>query len=251
MKKNVLKKLGSITFAFALLLTCSVIPNNTVQAAGNKAIKVTNIKGSTKSIKAGKYFKLETNYNAGKLKFMSSNKDILRVSSQGTVFAIKKGTAKITISLKKKSKINKVIMVHITKGSKADIISKKDFDVSKFYHGGIEYKGKVYDNYMDYYHAGGDGNYLVSYIAENDDFVSDGDWKTFKTSRGIKIGDSLAKVLKAYDNIAWHYANRGDKSFDTDKHISKSLLDFHNEDDIGLRFYLDQNDKVMAIIVGN
>ncbi len=251
MKKNVLRKLTSITFAFALLLTCVAIPDNTIQAAGNKAIKVTNIKGSTKSIKADQYFKLETNYTAGKLKFVSSNKDILRVSSKGTVFAIKKGTAKITISLKKKSKVNKVITVHIAKGSKADIIGKKDFDVSKFYHGGIKYKGKVYDNYMDYYRAGGDENFLVSYIAENDDFVSDGDWKTFKTNRGIKLGDSLAKVLKAYDNIAWHYDNRGDKSFDTDKHTSKSFIDFADKNDIGLRFYLDQNDKVMAIIVGN
>lgn len=53
MKKNFLKKLTSITFAFALLLTCAAIPNNIVQAAGNKVVKVININGSTKSIKAG------------------------------------------------------------------------------------------------------------------------------------------------------------------------------------------------------
>lgn len=245
MKNISLKKLASLFLALALVLACVAIPTNTVQAATTKAIKVTNIKGSTKSIKAGRYFTLKTNYKASKLNFNSDN-EFIHVTAKGTIVGRGTGTSIVTISLKKNPKIKKTITVKVTKGNAEKYLSKKDFDVSKFIYGGIEYNNKVYSNFIDYYNAGGDECHYVMYDPKDTEV----DYKTFKTNRGIKMGDSLTKVMKTYKDIKGDFSKNDNKRMDTKKHKAKHYLTYWTKDNKTILFYFDQNDKVMCISYG-
>ena len=246
MKNISLKKLASLFLAIALAFTCVAIPTNTVQAAKTKAIKVTNIKGSTKSIKEGKCFKLKTNYAASKLNFKSSNEFVTVVLPTGVVVAKNKGTAKVTISLKKNAKVKKTITVKVTKGKAGKYLSKKDFNVSGFEGGGIEYNNKVYSNFIDYLNAGGKDCHYIMYDPKDTEV----DYKTFKTNRGIKMGDTVSKLMKAYDGFKWTLHQTDDKNMNTKKHTAKYTLTYELKGYKLLMFYLDQNDKVMCISYG-
>ena len=252
MKNISLKKLASLFLALALVFTCVVVPTNTVQAAKTKAIKVTNIKGSTKSLKEGTCFTLKTNYKASKLNFTvaHSERGFIYVTSKGTIVGRGIGTSQVTISLKKNPKIKKTITVNVSNNKKTKYLDKKDFDISGFYDGGFEYKGKIYSNYIDYFNAGGEDCCLVAYIQENEIFTSDGDWKTFKTNRGIKMGDSLTKVMKAYKNTKCEFMKSDNKHMDTKNHKAKHYLAYTTKNSFKILFYFDQNDKVMCISYG-
>ena len=106
----------------------------------------------------------------------------------------------------------------------------------------------VYDNYIDFVDAGGKGTYLVTYMQKGKDFYTDGDWKTFQTNRGIKFGDSLEDVVKAYNNIYWFMKDRSKfTKFNTEDHVCKHAISFSYKPNACIIFYLDQDDKVMAI----
>ena len=98
----------------------------TVKASGKKAVtyktsKITKIKAKTSkvTIKKGKTAKLQTRVYISKklkkgyldpeiLKFTTSNKKIVKVSSKGTIKGLKKGTATITVKLRTTGKTYKV-----------------------------------------------------------------------------------------------------------------------------------------------
>ena len=98
----------------------------TVKASGKKAVtykasKITKIKAKTSkvTIKKGKTAKLQTRVYISKklkkgyldpeiLKFTTSNKKVVKVSSKGTIKGLKKGTATITVKLRTTGKTYKV-----------------------------------------------------------------------------------------------------------------------------------------------
>ena len=98
----------------------------TVKASGKKAVtykasKITKIKAKTNkvTIKKGKTAKLQTRVYISKklkkgyldpeiLKFTTSNKKVVKVSSKGTIKGLKKGTATITVKLRTTGKTYKV-----------------------------------------------------------------------------------------------------------------------------------------------
>ena len=98
----------------------------TVKASGKKAVtykasRITKIKAKTSkvTIKKGKTAKLQTRVYISKklkkgyldpeiLKFTTSNKKVVKVSSKGTIKGLKKGTATITVKLRTTGKTYKV-----------------------------------------------------------------------------------------------------------------------------------------------
>ena len=179
--------------------------------------------------------------------YSSNNKKIATVDEKGVIKGLFPGTAKITIKSSRNPKVKTTFTVNVSNSQTENVvISREDFDISGFYDGGLSLNGRIYDNYMDFVSAGGRGNHYIMYN-ENDSEVN---YKTFKTKRGIKLGDSLEKVVKAYDNVFWYYSESSYKNFNTDDHICKHILGFTNKESISLRFYMDQNDTVMAITIG-
>lgn len=107
------KKLVSFMLALAMVVTAMAVQTVPVQAK-TKAIKVTNVKGNKVTIYQGDNLTLKTNYKASQLKFKTSDKTVATVSSRGAITAVKKGTAKVTVSLKKNAKVKKVVTVKVS-----------------------------------------------------------------------------------------------------------------------------------------
>lgn len=111
------KKLVSFMLALAMVVTAMAVQTVPVQAktkAKVKAVKVTNIKGNKVTIYQGDNLTLKTNYKASQLKFKTSNKKIATVSGKGVITAVKKGKAKVTVSLKKNAKVKKVVNITVS-----------------------------------------------------------------------------------------------------------------------------------------
>ena len=111
------KKLVSFMLALAMVVTAMTVQTVPVQAktkAKVKAVKVTNIKGNKVTIYQGDNLTLKTNYKASQLKFKTSDKKVATVSDKGVITAVKKGTAKVTVSLKKNAKVKKVVNINVS-----------------------------------------------------------------------------------------------------------------------------------------
>ncbi len=102
----------AVLLAFALTFTSVSVPAEAATTSV-KSITVKNLPANTLTLKAGKTFTLKTNVAAGKLKFTTSNKKIVTVTTGGKLKAVKKGKAKITVSLKANAKVKKVITVTV------------------------------------------------------------------------------------------------------------------------------------------
>lgn len=183
-----------------------------------------------------------------KVKYKSSKPDIVSVSSDGVIKALYNGKSKITITSVRNPKVKTVLEIEVKSGEGNVELTYEDFDVSCFEDGGIKYNGKIYDNFLDYWNNEDQKyNYYVTYN-ENDTAA---DYKTFKTNRGIKLGDSLEDVMKAYNNVAWFYMKSNYSGSDTEEHKSthfiKFLMDGGNQ---RINFMLDQNNTVMSITYG-
>ena len=105
--------LVAVILAFALVFSNISIPADAAAASTVKSITVKNLPGSTLTLKAGQTFVISTNAAAGNLKFSTSNKSAVTVSSAGKLKAVKNGKAAITITLKADSKVKKVINVTV------------------------------------------------------------------------------------------------------------------------------------------
>lgn len=180
--------------------------------------------------------------------YKSSKPNIVSVNENGVIKGLDQGTAKITVTSVINPKVKTVIDIDVKSGDGNVELTYEDFDVSYFEDGGIKYNGKIYDNFLDYWNNEDQKyNYYVTYN-END---TDADYKTFKTDRGIKLGDSLEDVMKAYNNVAWFYMKDNYSGGNTEEHkcthCIKFLMDGGNQ---RINFGLDQNDKVMIITYG-
>lgn len=149
------KKLVSFMLALAMVVTAMAVQTVPVQAKA-KAIKVTNVKGNKVTIYQGDNLTLKTNYKASQLKFKTSDKTVATVSSRGAITAVKKGTAKITVAVKRNTKLKKTITVkvvdrYIIRKSDAggNVVTEKYDKKTKKSTYTVEVKGKDVCNNVD------------------------------------------------------------------------------------------------------
>lgn len=121
----------AVILAFALTFTGVSIPANATDTSTVKSITVKNLPSNTLTLKAGKTFTLKTNTTSGNLKFSTSNKKIVTVSSAGKIKAVKKGSANITISLKSNAKIKKVVKVTVGQPATRVKVNKSALTIKK------------------------------------------------------------------------------------------------------------------------
>lgn len=121
----------AVILAFALTFTGVSIPANAAATSTVKSITVKNLPSNTLTLKAGKTFTLRTNTTSGNLKFSTSNKKIVTVSSAGKIKAVKKGSANITISLKSNAKIKKVVKVKVGQPATRVKVNKSALTIKK------------------------------------------------------------------------------------------------------------------------
>ena len=121
----------AVILAFALTFTGVSIPANAAATSTVKSITVKNLPSNTLTLKAGKTFTLKTNTTSGNLKFSTSNKKIVTVSSAGKLNAKKSGRANITISLKSNPKIKKVVKVTVGKPVTRVKVNKSALTIKK------------------------------------------------------------------------------------------------------------------------
>ena len=121
----------AVILAFALTFTGVSIPANAAVTSTVKSITVKNLPSNTLTLKAGKTFTLKTNTTSGNLKFSTSNKKIVTVSSAGKIKAVKKGSANITISLKSNAKIKKVVKVTVGQPATRVKVNKSALTIKK------------------------------------------------------------------------------------------------------------------------
>lgn len=129
MRQFRLKKAVSFLLTAAMMFIILAVPFTSETQAATKAIKVTNVSGSTKILMQGSSFTLKTNYAAGKLTFKSSKPAIVTVNSKGRLRAKAEGTAKITVTLKANKKVKKSLDIKIYEPI---IISQKGMERSVF-----------------------------------------------------------------------------------------------------------------------
>ena len=121
----------AVILAFALTFTGVSIPANAAATSTVKSITVKNLPSNTLTLKARKTFTLKTNTTSGNLKFSTSNKKIVTVSSAGKIKAVKKGSANITISLKSNAKIKKVVKVTVGQPATRVKVNKSALTIKK------------------------------------------------------------------------------------------------------------------------
>ena len=121
----------AVILAFALTFTGVSIPAKAATTTTISSITVKNLPSNTLTLKAGKTFTLRTNTTSGNLKFSTSNKKIVTVSSAGKLNAKKSGRANITISLKSNPKIKKVVKVTVGKPVTRVKVNKSALTIKK------------------------------------------------------------------------------------------------------------------------
>lgn len=113
-----------IVAVLTFVMLCTAVPERQLQAASNsrvKAVKVTNVAGKTLTLEKGKSKQLKVQVvSTGKGKvsqkvlFKSTNRKIVKVSSQGKVVALKEGSAKVAITAKADKKKKFTLKVKVT-----------------------------------------------------------------------------------------------------------------------------------------
>ena len=105
------KKLVSFMLALAMVVTAMAVQTVPVQAATEISFENVNKKSIT--IRAGGVYTFKTNYKASKLNYKTSNKSIVKSLGNGKIKAVKKGTAKVTVSLKNDATVKETVTVHV------------------------------------------------------------------------------------------------------------------------------------------
>ena len=105
------KKLVSFMLALAMVVTAMAVQTVPVQAATE--ISFDNVNKKSITIRAGGVYKFKTNYKASKLNYKTSNKSIVKSLGNGKIKAVKKGTAKVTVSLKNDATEKATVTVHV------------------------------------------------------------------------------------------------------------------------------------------
>ena len=105
------KKLVSFMFALAMVVSAMAVQTVPVQAATE--ISFDNVNKKSISIRAGGVYTFKTNYKASELNYKTSNKAIVKSLGNGKIKAVKKGTAKVTVSLKNDATVKATVTVHV------------------------------------------------------------------------------------------------------------------------------------------
>lgn len=105
------KKLVSFMLALAMVVTAMAVQTVPVQAATE--ISFDNVNKKSITIRAGGVYAFKTNYKASKLNYKTSNKSIVKSLGNGKIKAVKKGTAKVTVSLKNDATVKATVTVHV------------------------------------------------------------------------------------------------------------------------------------------
>lgn len=105
------KKLVSFMLALAMVVSAMAVQTVSVQAATE--INFENVNKKSITIRAGGVYTFKTNYKASELNYETSNKEIVKSLGNGKIRAVKKGTAKVTVSLKDDATVNTTVTVHV------------------------------------------------------------------------------------------------------------------------------------------
>lgn len=105
------KKLVSFMLALAMVVSAMAVQTVPVQAATE--INFNNVNKESITIRAGGVYTFKTNYKASKLNYKTSNKAIVKSLGNGKIKAVKKGTAKVTVSLKNDATVKATVTVHV------------------------------------------------------------------------------------------------------------------------------------------
>ena len=126
------KKLVSFMLALAMVVTAMAVQTVPVQAKA-KALEITNVKNAKKTLYIGDDFRIETNYKKSQIKVTTSNKKVVTINSTNRVWADAKGTAKVTVSLKKNPKVKKTITVKVSDKYYVTYTNDGKNEVKEFY----------------------------------------------------------------------------------------------------------------------
>lgn len=105
------KKLVSFMLALAMVVTAMAVQTVPVQA--DTEISFDNVNKKSITIRAGGVYTFKTNYKASELNYKTSNKSIVKSLGNGKIKAVKKGTAKVTVSLKNDATEKATVTVHV------------------------------------------------------------------------------------------------------------------------------------------
>lgn len=105
------KKLVSFMLALAMVVSAMAVQTVPVQAATE--ISFDNVNKKSITIRAGGVYTFKTNYKASELNYKTSNKAIVKSLGNGKIKAVKKGTAKVTVSLKNDATVKATVTVHV------------------------------------------------------------------------------------------------------------------------------------------
>lgn len=105
------KKLVSFMLALAMVVSAMAVQTVPVQAATE--ISFDNVNKKSITIRAGGVYTFKTNYKASELNYKTSNKSIVKSLGNGKIKAVKKGTAKVTVSLKNDATVKATVTVHV------------------------------------------------------------------------------------------------------------------------------------------
>lgn len=128
MKKHT-ANIMALTLTLAMTVcTAAQSPLAEAKAGAVKKVSVTNVSGKKLTLSKGESFTLKTKVTSTgkvskKLKYKSSNKNVVSVSKKGVLKAQKAGTAKVTVSAKANAKKKTVIRVIVTDTVKVSQIS--------------------------------------------------------------------------------------------------------------------------------
>ena len=105
------KKLVSFMLALAMVVSIMAVQTVPVQAATE--ISFDNVNKKSITIRAGGVYTFKTNYKANELNYKTSDKAIVKSLGNGKIRAVKKGTAKVTVSLKDDATVKATVTVHV------------------------------------------------------------------------------------------------------------------------------------------
>lgn len=151
-----IKKFIGITLA-VVVVTSAVLAQSVPVGAKTQAISISNVKNGKATLYKGQRLSFKTNYKENQLKVSTSDKNVVSVKGI-KITGVNKGTAKITVAVKRNTKLKKTITVKVVdryiirknyEGGEGDkIVEKYDRKTKKSTYT-VEVKGKDLHNKVD------------------------------------------------------------------------------------------------------
>lgn len=106
-----IKKFIGITLA-VVVVTSAVLAQSVPVGAKTQAISISNVKNGKATLYTGQRLSFKTNYKENQLKVSTSDKNVVSVKGI-KITGVNKGTAKITVAVKRNTKVKKTITVKV------------------------------------------------------------------------------------------------------------------------------------------